>query len=370
VKGPTIRDFSRSEKAARLCIIVPCYNEQEMLPEFFATVVPALEQATDGQWSILCVDDGSRDATFATITTWSRRDRRISGVQLSRNFGHQAALSVGMAYARGEYVGIMDCDLQDPAEVLVELYRACLRDGLDVCYGIRERRQAPLHLRAAYWLFYLIINRAADHAWPRNVGDFCVMSARCQQAVLSLPEKSRMLRGLRSWVGFRQSGIRYDRPKRLRGASKYNLPRLVGLALQGLISFSHIPLRLASLMGLAMGAFSILFGVLILVNRLWPKFTLFGFWVGANAGAATILVFIAFTLSVLFVCLGIVGEYLIVLLQEIKGRPAAIVASGIGVLRPHDAAYPLINAPGEVMNAPWEASPGLDASSVRNRSES
>jgi polyisoprenyl-phosphate glycosyltransferase len=215
---------------------------------------------------------------------------------------------------------------------------------LDVCYGIRERREAPLYLRAAYSLFYLIINRAADHAWPRNVGDFCVMSTRCQKALLSLPEKSRMLRGLRSWVGFRQSGIRYDRPARSRGTSKYNIPRLMGLALQGLISFSHIPLRLASFLGLGMGVFSILFGVLILVNRLWPQFTLFGFWVGTNAGVATILVFVAFTLSVLFVCLGIVGEYLIVLLQEIKGRPAAIVASGIGDLRPHEVAYPLIQA--------------------------
>jgi dolichol-phosphate mannosyltransferase len=337
--------FTRSEKAARLCVIVPCYNEEQVLPEFFDAVIPALEEAASGQWSILCVDDGSRDATFAVIAGRNRQDRRVSGVRLSRNFGHQAALSVGMAYARGEYVGIMDCDLQDPPGVLVELYRSCVRDELDVCYGIRERREAPLHLRAAYALFYLIINQVADHAWPRNVGDFCVMSARCQKTILSLPEKSRMLRGLRSWVGFRQSGVRYGRPARSRGVSKYNVPRLISLALQGLISFSHIPLRLASFMGLAMGAFSVLFGVLILANRLWPQFTLFGFWIGANAGAATILVFTAFTLSVLFVCLGIVGEYLIVLLQEIKGRPAAIIASGVGDLRPHEAAYPLIHTP-------------------------
>ena len=361
-----------SARVARLCVIVPCYNEEEMLPVFFDAVIPALELATYGQWSILCVDDGSQDATFATIANWNQRDHRISGVRLSRNFGHQAALSVGMAYACGEYVAIMDCDLQDPPAILAELYRTCLRDELDVCYGIRERREAPLHLRAAYWLFYLIVNRAADHAWPRNVGDFCVMSARCQRAILSLPEKSRMLRGLRSWVGFRQSGVRYDRPARSRGVSKYNVARLMGLALQGLISFSHIPLRFASLMGLAMGTFSILFGALIAANRLWPQFTLFGFWIGANAGAATILVFIAFTLSVLFVCLGIVGEYLIVLLQEIKGRPAAIVASGVGNLRPHEAAYPLFNAneisASEISagaSTPWEASSALADSSER-----
>ncbi len=327
----------------RLCVVVPCYNEQEMLPEFFAAVIPVLEEATGSDWSILCVDDGSRDATFCTIAEWHRRDSRISGVRLSRNFGHQAALSTGLAYARGEYIGIMDCDLQDPAEVLADLYRACAADGLDVCYGVRGRRDAPWFLRAAYSAFYRIIQRAADHEWPRDAGDFCVLSARAQQALLSLPEQSRMLRGLRSWVGFRQSGIKYDRPARLRGSSKYNLRKLTALALQGLISFSNIPLRLASWMGVAMGILSVLFGVLVLANRLLPRFTLLGYWVGANPGTATLLVFLAFTLSVLFICLGIIGEYLVLLLHEIKKRPSAIVASVVGELRPYESAYALLD---------------------------
>jgi len=333
-----------SGQIPRLCIIVPCYNEEEMLAEFFEAVTPALEEATDGEWAIVCVDDGSRDSTSAVIARWHRRDARISGVRLSRNFGHQAALSVGLAYARGDYIGIMDCDLQDPPDVLVELYRACLRDELDVCYGVRGRRDAPWFLRAGYSAFYRIIQRAADHAWPRDAGDFCVMSARCQQALLALPEQSRMLRGLRSWVGFRQAGITYDRPARLRGESKYNLGKLTALALQGLISFSSIPLRLASLMGMAMGVFSVVFGVLVLANRLFPRFTLLGYWVGANPGTATLLVFLSFTLSVLFVCLGIIGEYLVLLLQEIKRRPAAIVASVVGDMRPYDSAYGLLDA--------------------------
>lgn len=334
--------IERDRLAAGLCLVVPCYNEEEMLPVFFSTLVPLLEDATGGQWTILCVDDGSRDTTFSIIQDWNRRDPRISGLRLSRNFGHQAALSVGLAYAHANYIGIMDCDLQDPADVLIELYRSCIRNDLDVCYGIRGRREGPLFLRVAYSAFYRIINKAADHDWPRDVGDFCVMSARCQRALLSLPEQSRMLRGLRSWVGFRQSGIIYDRPARVRGSSKYNISRLIALALQGLISFSHLPLRFASFMGVAMGVFSVLFGLLILVNRLFPKVTLFGFWVGANAGVATILVFLSFTLSVLFLCLGIVGEYLIVLLQEMKRRPTAIVESTVGELSPHPAAYSLL----------------------------
>jgi dolichol-phosphate mannosyltransferase len=170
------------------------------------------------------------------------------------------------------------------------------------------------------------------------------MSARCQKTLLALPEHSRVLRGLRSWVGFRQAGIAYARPGRLHGETKYNFSRLLALAMQGLISFSHIPLRLASFMGLAMGAFSVLFGFLIVVNRLFPHFTLIGYWVGANPGITTVVVFLSFALSVLFVCLGILGEYLIVLLQEIKKRPSAIVASVVGHLKPYDAAYTLVEA--------------------------
>jgi glycosyltransferase involved in cell wall biosynthesis len=315
-----------------------------MLPAFFAKALPALEQATAGRFSILCVDDGSQDATFAILAQWHQRDPRVSAVRLSRNFGHQAALSVGLAYARGEHVGIMDCDLQDPVEVLVELYRACLADNLDVCLGIRRRRDAPLLLRAAYSAFYHLIQRAADHDWPRDAGDFCVMSARCQQVLLALPEQSRMLRGLRSWIGFRQSGIPYNRPARLHGSTKYNVRKMVALAVQGLISFSTIPLRLASIIGVSMGVFSIVFGILILINRLFPRFSLLGYWVGANAGTATVLVFLAFALSVLFVCLGILGEYLIVLLQEIKKRPAAIVAAIIGEVRRQESAYGVLEA--------------------------
>ena len=328
----------------RLCVVVPCYNEEEMLEAFFGAVIPALQDATDGEWSILCVDDGSRDATYRIVERWHQRDARISGIRLSRNFGHQAALSAGLAYARGEYIGIMDCDLQDPAEVLIELYRACLRDELDVSYGVRGKRDAPWLLRAGYAAFYRLIQRAADHEWPRDAGDFCVFSARCQQALLALPEQSRMLRGLRSWVGFRQAGIVYDRPARQHGSSKYNLGKLTALALQGLISFSSVPLRLASLMGIAMGLFSVVFGLLVLVNRLFPRFTVLGYWVGANPGTATLLVFLAFTLSVLFVCLGIIGEYLVLLTQEMKRRPAAIIASAIGDVRPYDSAYTLLDS--------------------------
>ena len=165
--------MSESPRAA-LCLVVPCYNEEEMLPAFFRAVVPRLQEATQGSWRIVCVDDGSRDDTFAIIAREHVADLRILGVRLSRNFGHQAAVSVGLAFASGDYVGVIDCDLQDPIEVLVELYRKSLRENLDVCYGVRARREAPLLLRMAYPLYYRIIERLAEHQWPRDAGDFCV----------------------------------------------------------------------------------------------------------------------------------------------------------------------------------------------------
>jgi len=304
-----------------------------MLPSFFRAAIPQLEAGTAGDWRIVCVDDGSRDATFALIAGQHIADCRVTGVRLSRNFGHQAAVSVGLAFAAGDYVGVIDCDLQDPVEVLVELYRRALLENLDVCYGVRARREAPLLLRLAYPLYYRIIERLAEHHWPRDAGDFCVMSARCHKVLLSLPEHSRMMRGLRSWVGFRQAGLPYDRPKRLHGTSKYGTIKLVGLALHGLIAFSTIPLRLASFSGLLIGAFSFLFGLLVLINRFFPKFTLLGYWIGANTGVTTIVVFLSLFASVLFLSVGIIGEYLAVLLQEVKRRPTAVVESALGDLQ-------------------------------------
>lgn len=335
---------------ARFCVIVPCCNEEDALPHLISTLTPALEAATGGAWMLLLIDDGSRDATAAIMAAAHARDHRIRGVHLSRNFGHQAALSVGLSCARGEYIGIMDADMQDPVDVLMSLYTTCRRDDLDVCYGIRGKRDAPVLLRAAYGLFYRLINSAADHEWPRDVGDFCVMSARCQQTLLALPEQSRMLRGLRSWVGFRQSGIAYDRPARRHGSSKYNVRRLITLALQGLISFSHVPLRIASALGATMAGLSVLFGVVILLNRLFPHFTLFGYWIGVNPGLATLIVFLSFIASVLLICLGILGEYMIVVLQEIKRRPTAIVASVVGDVQPHATSYPIVHPPDRSQN--------------------
>lgn len=143
------------------CLIVPSFNEEEMLPAFFRAVIPKLNAATDGSWQIVCVDDGSRDSTFGVIEEEHRLEPRVAGIRLSRNFGHQAAVSVGLAFASADYVGVIDCDLQDPIEVLIQLYDKARTEQLDVCYGVRGRRDAPLLLRLAYSLYYRIVERLA-----------------------------------------------------------------------------------------------------------------------------------------------------------------------------------------------------------------
>jgi dolichol-phosphate mannosyltransferase len=326
-----------------LCLVVPCYNEEEMLPAFLARVKPAIDAATGGSWKILFVDDGSSDRTFDIILGEHLEDPRVTGIRLSRNFGHQAAVSAGLAYASGAFLGVMDCDLQDPIEILVELFRKARSEDLDVCYGIRGRRDAPRLLRLGYYLFYRIIQRVAEHEWPKDAGDFCIMSVRCHQVLLALPESSRVMRGLRAWVGLKQSGISYDRPARLHGRTKYSFGKLWALAMQGLVAFSSVPLRLASIVGLSMGAFSTVFGVGVLINRLFPQLMPFPYWVGKNAGVATILVFVSLVSSILFLCLGIIGEYLVLMLEELKRRPTAVVAAALGTGGPHQSAYTVVH---------------------------
>ena len=310
-------------------LVVPCYNEEDSLPLFQTEVAPALEAAVGRDWEIIFVDDGSLDRSRLLISGLHQHDPRIKGVLLSRNFGHQAAVDTGLSHAAGRYIGVMDCDLQDPVQVLVALYAKC-KSGLDVCYGVRARRDSPWLLRFFYALFYWIMHKLAKHAWPRDAGDFCVVSRKALDAVLALPENSRMFRGLRSWVGFSQSGFPYDRPQRRCGTSKYNLRKLVDLALLGFVGFTDFPLRFIGIFGFAVGLFACLLMLLVLLNRFFPQFSLFGYWVGVSPVATTILVTFLFFMSILFVFLGVIGEYIRVVLSEVKGRPSAIVDRTVG----------------------------------------
>jgi dolichol-phosphate mannosyltransferase len=314
-----------------LSVVVPCFNEEDALPDFFRALVPPLDATTGGAWEIILVDDGSADRTGEMIQEKNRQDGRVRGVLLSRNFGHQPALFAGLAYASGRYVGIMDADLQDPPEILMQCLQMACNDGYDLVYGVRKNRKSSLLLKSAYWVFYRTMRTLAEYSWPLDAGDFSVFNRRALRLLMQLPERVRVLRGLRSWIGLKQGFVAYNRPDRDKGESKYGLIKLINLAVDALVSFSSLPLRLASFVGLFMSGLTFLLGVLLLINRFYPKFTLFGFYIGQSPGTTTIVTLLLVVGSLLFLCLGILGEYLGLLLKEVKRRPVAIVRERIGL---------------------------------------
>jgi len=312
-------------------LVVPCYNEEEALPYFLKEVLPLLREVFADDWELIIVDDGSRDQTKNLVALSHADTPQVKGLFLSRNFGHQAAVNAGLAFASGRFVGVIDCDLQDPIHVLIDMYREC-KQGTDVCYGVRQNREASLFLKIAYFLFYYLMGKTSKHSWSRDAGDFCVLSRKALHTLMLLPERSRMLRGLRSWIGFSQKGFPYDRPRRSHGQSKYTLRKLVDLALLGFVGFSDTPLRLIGFSGIVVGVLSFLLMIAVFLNRIFPDFSLLGYWVGASPMAATILVVFLFFMSLMFIFLGIIGEYIRVLLQEVKGRPVAVVGWTVGEL--------------------------------------
>jgi dolichol-phosphate mannosyltransferase len=314
------------QPAPKFCVIVPCYNEQESIPALVQQFVPVLETATGGSWNILFVDDGSADTTARLIWDLHQKDARFRGIRLSRNFGHQPAVATGVRHARGEVIGIIDCDLQDPPDVLVAMYQKVANEGYDVCSGARGKREdTPAWLRFCYKGFYRIMARLAEHPFTLDSGDFSVFNQRAHQALLALPEAAPVLRGLRSWVGFRQTTISYQRPPRRHGTSKYNLMRLATLGLSNVVNFSTAPLRLATLVGLGMGVLTLLAAAVFTLNRFVPAFKPLGYDINANAGTATVVLYLSFIASALFFCLGIIGEYLGVIIKEVKKRPVTVV---------------------------------------------
>lgn len=307
-------------------LVIPCFNEEAVLPRLKEALSQSLSAAFAQSWEVILVDDGSFDETWPLIQSIHQADSHFRGVRLSRNFGHQPALTAGLAYARGEFVGIIDADLQDPPSELIRCYKLAQAEGYAVVYGVRRRRGVNFLMRLCYQVFYRLMAFLSEHPWPLEAGDFCVMRRKVAFLLNSLPERARVLRGLRSWVGFKQGFHEYERPTRSDGKSKYSFFKLISLAINSLVSFSSAPLRLASLIGITMSLLTALLGLVLLVNRLFPSFTLFNFWIGLSPGVTTTALIVLFTHSLLFFCLGILGEYLAVILREVKMRPSAVVS--------------------------------------------
>jgi dolichol-phosphate mannosyltransferase len=304
-----------------LGIVVPAHNEEENL-EVLVREIAEVFDAADCSFELLIVDDGSTDRTTEIIRRLSERDRRVRGLVLTRNFGHQAAISIGLANVRGQAVGIMDADLQDRPSDLLLLYQECRASGADVAYAVRRSRQEGFFKQLAYRAFYRLLERLAQIKIPLDSGDFCVMDRRFVERLNDLPERLRFVRGLRSWVGGRQIGVGVDRDARRAGRPKYSMTRLMRLAIDGLVSFSDVPLRLASVMGFCVSGLSILGMLVVLFWRATGRLP-------SGAGLGTIALSVFFLGGVQLMTAGILGEYVGRIFEEVKRRPIALVAERI-----------------------------------------
>lgn len=299
---------------------VPLFNEQENVPELYRRLDAAL-RSTGMTHEILLVDDGSRDETPRLIDDLARRDDRVRAIHLSRNFGHQAAVSAGIDLARGRAVIVLDGDLQDPPEVLPALV-AKWREGHEVVYAVRKRRKEGPIKRLGYYSFYRVLNAISDIDIPVDSGDFCLMDRRVVDVLKHLPERMRFIRGLRSYVGFRQVGLSYERAARDAGQPKYTFRRLVLLAVDGLISFSGYPLRLVSYLGLFTILVALVLLVVVFVDALSNH--------TAPRGWASTVVVVLFMGSIQLISLGIIGEYIRLIFLETKRRPTYILREDDG----------------------------------------
>lgn len=320
-----------------LSVIVPCYNEDEVLPLLKDRLGRWLNQQ-GLSWEVILVDDGSSDRSFEHLAAMHAEDGRFKVIGLSRNFGHQAAIAAGLRAARGEAVAVMDADLQDPPELLGR----CLdkvRDGFDVVYAVRRKRKESLLKRVAYRAYYRILSLVADTTIAVDSGDFCVMTRRVVAVMSRLPERNLFVRGMRSWAGFRQIGIEYDRDARAAGRTKYSFVRLLRLAADGVFAFSLVPLRLATFAGLFIVIGCVIAGCLVVAWRL-AGVRFMGHTAAELPGwAAIILVGLLLGAGQLLV-LGLIGEYIGRIYAEVKRRPRWVVREALGLDPENDDAEP------------------------------
>lgn len=305
-----------------LSVVVPCYNEEATLPLLHARVSAAARAAVGDDHEIVLVNDGSRDNSWAAMQRLSAEDPRVVAINLSRNHGHQLALTAGLDLCAGEQILIIDADLQDPPELLSDMRLMMARDQADVVYAVRRKREGEtLFKKATAAAFYRVLDRVTDTAIPLDTGDFRLMTRRALDAFLALPEQARFIRGMVAWVGFRQVPFPYDRAERHAGETNYPLGKMVRLALDAVTGFSTAPLRWASHLSVVLAACS----MLLLLYIGW------GYFVGdhVQGWTSTMLVVVVLSSIQMFV-LGMIGEYLGRLYIEAKRRPLYLIADVAG----------------------------------------
>jgi dolichol-phosphate mannosyltransferase len=306
-------------------LVVPIYNEAETIPELVRRLTDLVGKL-DGAAEVILVDDGSSDGSYELMSSAREADPRFKLLRLSRNFGHQIAVTAGLDVAAGNAVIVMDADLQDPPEVALEL-AARWREGYEVVYAVRERREGETPFkRATASLFYRLFRRMSDVDVPLDVGDFRLVDRRALDAFRSMRESNRYVRGMFSWIGYRQVGVPFRRDERYAGETKYPLRKMLRFATDGIVSFSAYPLRLALNLGFIVSALSFLLGIVFLVSKLA------GFY--SVPGLASVAVFVAFLGGIQLFLIGIMGEYVARIHDEVKGRPLYLVSDTQGLKPP------------------------------------
>jgi glycosyltransferase involved in cell wall biosynthesis len=303
-------------------LIIPIYNEEENIPELYRRVSVLMDKL-DGLSELILINDGSCDRSLFMIRELHQKDARVCYLSLARNFGHQVAVTAGLNFARGQAIIILDADLQDPPELIPQML-AKWQQGYHVVYAQRiKRSQESWFKRFTAYVFYRVLRRLADVDIPADTGDFCLMDRQIVDILNAMPERSRYIRGLRAWIGFRQTAVKFERDPRFAGKVKYTFRKSLSLALNSLIAFSHVPLRLSIYLGLFSAFLSACMALLVLYWRLYqPNSPL--------TGLATILIAVFFLGSVQLISIGILGEYIGRIYEEVKGRPIYTLAEVAG----------------------------------------
>jgi glycosyltransferase involved in cell wall biosynthesis len=300
----------------RLSVAIPVHNEEQVLPELFGRLTAVLDGVPGGPHEMIFVDDGSRDGSLGLLEAAAARDQRIVVVTLSRNFGHQAALTAALDQVTGDAAVVMDADLQDRPEEIPR-FLAKLEEGFDVVYAQRVRRKEGVLLRAAYFVFYRLIAWLSRIRLPLDAGDFSLMSRRVVNEIRGVPEHNRYLRGLRTWVGFRQTGIAVERAERFAGQSKYSYRALIRLAFDGIFAFSIAPLRAAAVLG----AVAVLLSTLFTLYAVYARVVL----QRSPQGFTALIVVMTFLSGMNLFFLGVIGEYVGRVYEEAKARPLYVI---------------------------------------------
>jgi dolichol-phosphate mannosyltransferase len=294
-------------------LIIPIYNEEENITEMYRRLHHVMEQL-DGDVELILIDDGSRDRSLKMMRELHHRDNRVHYLSLARNFGHQIAVTAGLNFVQGKCIIVMDADLQDPPELILTMIEKWHQE-YQVVYAQRISRQQESRLkRLTAYLFYRILRRLAKVDIPVDTGDFCLMDRQVVDILNSMPERNRYIRGLRAWVGFRQTSVLFERNPRFAGDVKYTFGKSLSLAIDGIISFSTVPLRLATYLGIISAAIAMIMIILVLYWRIFAP-------VSHLIGYTLITISMFFLGSVQLICIGILGEYIGRIYEEVKGRP-------------------------------------------------